>query len=198
MCGGSRLPTCYIVNPLSDSIQSSGKKRLILDLRHVNLYIFKQKFKCEDLNVALKVLSKGFYLFKFDLKTGHHHVEIFPEQRRFLAFSWDFGNGVLKHFQFAVLPFGLSSAPYLFTKLLRPVITSWRCKGIPMVIFLDDGLGGGASKMKAKINSLTAHAYLLKFGFVINEEKSTWEPAQIITWLGTVLDTNQGFISVTE
>ena len=30
-----------IVNPLSVSIQSSGKKRLILDLRHVNLYVFK-------------------------------------------------------------------------------------------------------------------------------------------------------------
>ena len=39
---------------------------------------------------------------------------------------------------------------------------------------------------------------MLKFGFVINEEKSIWEPVQIITWLGTVLDTNQGFISVTE
>ena len=44
-----------IVNPLSVSTQSSGKKRLILDLRHVNLYIFKHKFKCEDLSVALKV-----------------------------------------------------------------------------------------------------------------------------------------------
>ena len=67
-----------------------------------------------------------------------------------------------------------------------------------MAIFLDDGLGGGTSKMKAKINSLTVHADLLKFGFVINEEKSIWEPVQIITWLGTVLDTNQGFISVTK
>ena len=162
------------------------------------MYIFKQQFKCEDVKVALKVLSKGFYLFKFDLKSSYHHVEIFPDHRRFLAFSWDFGNGVLKHFQFAVLPFGLSSAPYLFTKLLRPVITSWRCKGIPMENFLDDGLGGGASKMKAKINSLTVHADLLKFGFAVNEEKSIWEPVQIITWLGTVLDTNQGFISVTE
>ena len=121
-----------------------------------------------------------------------------PDHRRFLAFSLDFGNGVLKHFQFAVLPFGLSSTPYLLTKLLRPVITSWRCKGIPMAIFLDDGLIGGASKMKAKINSLTVHADFLKFGFVINEEKSIWELVQIIAWLGTVLDTNQGFISVTE
>ena len=59
-----------------------------------------------------------------------------------------------------------------------------------MVIFLDDGLGGGASKTIAKINSLMVHADL-KFGFVINEEKSIWEPVQIITWLGTVLDTTK-------
>ena len=45
------------VNPLSVCIQSSGKMRLILDLRHVDLYIFKQKFKCEDLlKLCLKVI----------------------------------------------------------------------------------------------------------------------------------------------
>ena len=75
------------VNLLSVSVQASGKKRLNLDLRHINAYMFKQKFKCEDLSVALKVISKGFYLFKFDLKTGYHHVEIFPDHRKFLAFS---------------------------------------------------------------------------------------------------------------
>ena len=42
-----------IVNPLSVSTRSSGKQRLILDLRHVNTFIFKQKFKCEDLSVAI-------------------------------------------------------------------------------------------------------------------------------------------------
>ena len=33
-----------IVNPLSVSTRSSGQQRLILDLRHVNRFIFKQKF----------------------------------------------------------------------------------------------------------------------------------------------------------
>ena len=70
-----------IVNPLSVSIQSSGKKRLILDLRHVNLYVFKRKFRCEDVLVALQIFSQGFFLFKFDLKSGYHHVEIFPDYR---------------------------------------------------------------------------------------------------------------------
>ena len=37
----------HVVNPLSVSIQSSGKKRLILDLRHVNHFIWKQNFRCE-------------------------------------------------------------------------------------------------------------------------------------------------------
>ena len=180
------------------SIQPSGKKRLILDLRHVNLYVFKRKFRCEDESVALQIFPKGFFLFKFNLKSGYHHVEIFPDHRKYLAFSWDFGDGVVKYFQFTVLPFGLSSAPYLFTKLLKPILTSWRCKGIPMAIFLDDGLGGGSNSSKAKINSLTARADLTRYGFVINEEKSLWEPVQVITWLGTVFDTYQGFISVTE
>ena len=84
-----------IVNPLSVSIQPSGKKRLILDLRHVNLYVFKRKFRYEDASVALQIFSKGFFLFKFDLKFSHHHAEIFPDHRKYLAFSWDFGDGVV-------------------------------------------------------------------------------------------------------
>ena len=39
----------HVVNPLSVSIlQSCGKKRLILDLGHVNKHIWKEKFKFED------------------------------------------------------------------------------------------------------------------------------------------------------
>ena len=41
-----------IINPLSVSTRSSGKQRLTLDLRHVNAFLYKQNFKCEDLSVA--------------------------------------------------------------------------------------------------------------------------------------------------
>ena len=161
-----------IVNPLSVSVQSSGKKRLILDVRHINLYVFKQKFKCEDLKVALKVISQGFSLLKFDLKSAYHHVEIFPAHRKFLTFVYDFGNGKIQYFQFTVLAFGLSSAPYLFTKLFKPLVKEWKCNGMPIVVFLDGGLGRGASNITAKINSFKVHCDLLRFGFLINEDKS--------------------------
>ena len=38
-----------------------------------------------------------------------------------------------------MLPFGFSSAPYVFTSILKPLQKSWRSQGIPIAIFLDDG-----------------------------------------------------------
>ena len=37
-----------LVNPISASVQSNGKKRLILDLQHPNYFVIKSKVKCED------------------------------------------------------------------------------------------------------------------------------------------------------
>ena len=50
-----------IVNPLSVSIEPSSKKRLILDLRHVNLCVFKRKFRCEDVSLPFKFSLRGFF-----------------------------------------------------------------------------------------------------------------------------------------
>ena len=50
-----------IVNPLSVSIQHSSKKRLILDLRHVNLCVFKRKFRCEDVWLPFRFSLRGFF-----------------------------------------------------------------------------------------------------------------------------------------
>ena len=80
----------HFVNPLSVSIQSSGKKRLILDVRHVNHFIWKPKFRCEDWRVLLSYVNKGDYLFSFDLKSGYHHIDIFPDHQTFLGVSWVF------------------------------------------------------------------------------------------------------------
>ena len=145
-----------IRNPLTVSVQASGKKRLILDMRHINLHVFKQKFKCEGLHTIRDVFSKDFFVVvSFDLKSGYHHVDIFPEDRAFLAFSWDFkfGTSVARYFQFTVLSFGLSSAPFIFTKLLKPLETLWRSRGIPVAIFFDDGVGAGQSVEAANHNS---------------------------------------------
>ena len=89
-----------VINPLSVSIQKLGKNRLILDLRHVNQYLFKSKFRCIDVSIAREVLNPGDFMFSFDPKSGYHHVEIFPEHRQYISFSWVFSSGVTRYFNF--------------------------------------------------------------------------------------------------
>ena len=68
----------HVINPLSVSVPASGKKRLILDLRKVNQCLYKQTFKFEDYKHALAYFRPSCFFTKFDLKSGYHHVEIFP------------------------------------------------------------------------------------------------------------------------
>ena len=109
-----------VLNPLS--VSTKGKKRLILDLRYINNYLFKDKIKFYDWNSFQDYLEsdKG-YLFKFDLKSENHYVDIFDEHQTYLGFSWEI-NQQRHYFVFTVLPFGLSTAPFVFTNVVRPLI----------------------------------------------------------------------------
>ena len=142
--------------------------------------------------------AKDFFVFSFDLKSGYHQVDIFPDHRKYLAFSWEFVPGHTRFFQFTVLPFGLSSAPYIFTKLLKPLQTHWRAQGIPIAIFFDDGVGAGPSIQVAKLNSSLVRSDLASCGFEINHEKSNWEPSRRFSWIGYNIDTHTGLIFVSD
>ena len=79
-------------------------------------------------------------MITFDLKSGYHHVDIHQDNWPYLGFSWNNASGHRKFFMFRVLPFGLSTACYVFTKLLRPLVKRWRSQGRRAVIYIDDGI----------------------------------------------------------
>ena len=66
----------HVVNPLSVSINSSGKKRLILDLRYINQYLVKQSHKLDDWKVMFRYVRKGSFMYTFDLSHVFHGVDI--------------------------------------------------------------------------------------------------------------------------
>lgn len=51
-----------ICSPLSVVENSSGKNRLMINLRHLNKFLWKQKFKYEDLRIAMLLFEKGDFL----------------------------------------------------------------------------------------------------------------------------------------
>ena len=172
----------YAVNPLSLSENGSHKLRLILDLRYVNKHVFKDKIKFDDWKIMQDFLEPTDLLFKFDISQGHHHIDIDEQHQKYLGFSWKI-KGQTRYFVFTVLPFGFTSAPFLLTKVMRCLVTFWRAQGIKISVFIDDGLGS-ADKVQSNIHSLVVKKSLTEAGFVINTQKSIWQPQRELTWLG--------------
>ena len=167
------------------------------DLRHINPHLHKLKFKCEDVDTAVLLLNPGDFLFTFDIKSAYHHVEIFKDHQTYLGFQW-FYDGKLQYFIFRVLPFGLSTAPLVFTKILKPVLRHWRSSGKRVCMFLDDGLGGSSSLQSATSVSQAVRRDLIQLGFLLSESKCFWEPLQIQTWLEQIFNMSINQLFVTE
>ena len=99
---------------------------------------------------------------------------------------------------FTVLPFGLSSAPHIFTKTLKPLEKHWRHQGICIAIFLDDGWAIERDREVCSSISKAVKADLGEVGFITNDEKSIWEPCQRIDWLGLTWDSALGTIEIVD
>ena len=117
---------------------------MILDLRHVNKHLWKTSINLEDIRIAMEFITNNSICFQFDVVSAYHHVSIALPHTDFLGFSWKCGN--VKWYEFLVLPFGLSSPCYIFTKITRPLIKKWRGEGKQVLIYLDDGLGNLTSE----------------------------------------------------
>ena len=187
----------WVCSPLSVVSNSAGKLRLVLNLRYLNQFLHVTKFKYVDLRVAALMFERHEYMFKFDLKSGYHHIDIYPEHQRYLGFRWDTEDNP-QFYVFVVLPFGLSTACYVFTKLLRPLVRHWRGRGLKAIIYLDDGIVAVKGKDVATEESKHVKHDLESAGFVINIEKSRWEPCNHLEWLGFQIDLCRGEFKVPQ
>ena len=186
----------FVVNPLTVA-QNSTKKRLVLDLRHVNEHVLVDKIKFDDWGLAMQYLDISSYMFSFDFKSGYHHVDIHDDYKKYLGFAWLF-DGVKRYFYFNVLPFGLATAGHIFTKTVRCLVKHWRSKGIKILVYIDDGLCIENTFEKALYHSKIVKQDILDSGFVPHEQKSNWIPTQSTTFLGVDVDTSSGVLSITE
>ena len=175
-----------MINPLSVS-SNKGKRRLILDLIYINNHLEKRKVKFEDWKVFQNYLISENFLFKFDLKCGYHHVAIYNPHHTYLGFQWEIGC-VTRYFCFAVLPFGLSTASFIFTKVCRPLVKWWRFHGIRIVLYLNDDFSTTPSRLQSLKNSVLVKNSLISLGFLPNGEKSVWIPTQTCEWLGMIFN----------
>ena len=86
------------------------------------------------------------------------------------------------------LPFGLTSAPRVFTKVLRPPLGILRQVGVRLVVYLDDILILHQSREELECLAPLICSLFEALGLVINTKKSILIPQQVIESLGFLIN----------
>ena len=108
--------------PLQVAFNSAGKPRLVWDGTHVNEHLPEEPFRMETLQrEGRSLFERAGWGGTVDISSAYHHIHMHPASLPYLGFEWE---GQL--YRYAVLPFGLSTAPRIFTTVNpdRPCI--WR------------------------------------------------------------------------
>ena len=122
-------------------------------------------------------------MVKLDLKDAYLQVPIHQEHQCLLQFHWE-----RKTYQFVCLPFGLTSAPRVFTKILKPVVGALRQKEIRLIIYLDDILIMHQEKEHLmQLTSLVCKMFEA-LGLIVSITKSQLTPTQKIEFLGFIVN----------
>jgi len=173
--------------------KSDGTYRLILNLKAVNEFIEHTHFKMEDYRTVCNLIQKDGFMASIDLKDAYHLIFVCPEHQVYLRFRW---KGQL--YQYTCLPFGLSTAPRVFTKIMRPVVSNLRNKGHVSVQYLDDMWLLGQSESKCSKNIKATTDFLTSLGFLINNEKSVLNPTIEIKYLGFIFNSKSMNLSLPD
>ena len=171
------------VSPMFIIPKATGGFRPIINLKRLNQFLILRHFKMENINSLRHLIVKGDWMVKLDLKDAYLTVPVFEGHQKYLQFLWEG-----KVYQFVCLPFGLASAPWAFTKFLKPVVAFLRSLGCRLVIYLDDLILLDQCKIRL-MQTLSFVKHLLQvLGFIINDLKSSQSPLQFLEFLGLLVD----------
>ena len=175
----------------------SGKFRLILNLKILNKSIRYKRFRMDSIYSVRKLLPAGCFLASIDLRDAYLHVPIRTSSQRYLRLAISTGKEV-KHFQFRALPFGLSSSPRVFTKVVAEALAPLRLEGVSIIPYLDDLLLFAKSENRLLRDLGKTQSHLEGLGWILNMEKSNLVPSQVIIFLGYSIDSIQKKIFLPE
>ena len=173
--------------------KKDGSVRVILNLTKLNEFVEYNKFKMDTLKTIVRMVKPNCFMATIDLKLAYYLVPICSEDKKLLRFIWND-----KLLQYTVLPNGLSSAPRLFTKIMKPVLASLRQEGHLVSCYIDDIFILGDSYEDCLFSLEQTAKLLSNLGFVINNEKSMTIPASKVNVLGFYIDSVSMRVTLTE
>ncbi|KAK4514625.1 GTP-binding nuclear protein gsp1/Ran [Mucor velutinosus] len=164
--------------------KKNGGVRPVFNLKRLNQFLEAPHFKMETIKEVSLMIKPNDYLVSIDLSDAFLYVCLHPESRRFLRLKWR-----IQVYQYCTTAFGLSSSPFVFTKVCRPILEHLRSRGFRISTYLDDWLLIANSRQQVEAQTRQVVSLLEDLGWLINYKKSVLTPTQQLEHLGFVLNT---------
>ena len=172
----------HIVHPMH--VHEHNKKlRLIDDKRYTNAYEATPKFKMQSLEKDVpKVVQPGYVLLTKDLEKAYYKVMMSRKSRKYQCRYW---KG--KYFECICLLFGGTTAPFVFTKLCRPMVRFLGAILVSLINFIDDWLFGAMIAEFERLKTLIDKLFSA-LGWVFNTKG---EEGVMVKFLGYLVDASR-------
>jgi transposase InsO family protein len=122
--------------PIVPVRKKNGTVRICVDFRLLNEAIVRQPYQMPSLEDIITRLGGAKIFSSLDARSGYYQIRIEEESQKYLGFTTPIGR-----FKFMRLPFGISSAPEMYQKVMNHILQG--LQGV--VVYLDDVLVFGAT-----------------------------------------------------
>ena len=167
--------------------------RPVIDLSRLNTFLHVEKFKMETPESIRTSLIPGEWVASIDLSDAYLHIPIHPSSRKYLRFCYK-----AQVFQFTSLPFGLATAPQVFTMIVKEVKLMALSRGLRIHQYLDDWLIRSQSQEEAQVNTQAVVELTQSLGWIINQEKSELKPTQLFSFVGYEYHLDSALVKPTQ
>ncbi|KAA6365970.1 MAG: putative Transposon Ty3-G Gag-Pol polyprotein [Streblomastix strix] len=143
----------------------------------------------EDQRTLRDNLQHNDLVSTLDLKSTYLHAPMAEELSKYLGFKYN-----NQYYRQKTLCFGLTSAPHIFTQLMRLIISQLRPK-IRTISYIDDFAFMFTTESEAQAGIKEIILLFRKLGLTIEWKKSNLIPSHQFIYLGFDWDTNKMIVS---
>lgn len=165
--------------------KSNGGFRPVIDVSRLNKFVDCPHFKMETVRSIKDAMRPDDWSISIDLSDAYLHIPLHKDSVKFLRIALS----PSEVYNFRTLPFGLNTAPLVFTRVATAVAALLRQRGVRMHVYLDDWLILSQDRLALLAEIPEILSLVGSLGFLINDLKSRLVPAQQFEYLGLHFDT---------
>ena len=167
-------------SPMVPVLKKSGKVRICVDLKKLNQMVMRERYVLPTLDEILPRLAGSSVFSTLDAASGFWAIPLSEDCIKLTTFITPFGRYCFKR-----LPFGISSAPEIFQRIMHDLLRD--IDGV--TVYMDDIIVCGSSMKQHDVRLQKALEVIQQSGLKLNKDKCVLRKSSL-NFLGHHIDAN--------